>query len=121
MLDEESVEFASHFPKNADDYERTFRKTFDVLQNGGADQVFRRWDIKAKEFKGSFLNTSFEVFALGLGYRIAHGLPYKEDLLPVVKSFWHQPEMQSGYATGRSTEARLVQFIPLGRKLMAAD
>ena len=55
LLDEESVEFASHFAKNADDYERTFRKTFDVLQIGGADQVFRHWDIKAKEFKDSYL------------------------------------------------------------------
>jgi hypothetical protein len=120
LLDEESVTFASNFPDGASHYEQTFKQTFDVVRNGGADRVFRRWDTKAKEFKGSFLNTSFEVFGLGLGYRIAHGLSIKEDLLPVVKSFWNQPDMQSGYATGRSTEARLVQFIPLGRKLMAA-
>jgi hypothetical protein len=113
------VSLAGSHPSNAEALEKAFCKTFDVIAANGGEQVFRRWDKNSREFKGSFLSTAFEVFALGLGYHIAHGRKYKTDLLEISKKFWSQSEMQSGYATGRSTEARLVQFMPVGRKIMA--
>jgi hypothetical protein len=97
----------------------TFKKTFDVIAANGGDTVFHKWHAKRKYFFGAFLNTAFEVFALGLGYRIANGLPYRTDLLEIAREFWTLPELKGGFATGRATEARLVDFIPRGRLLLA--
>ncbi|MBV9859602.1 MAG: DUF262 domain-containing protein [Alphaproteobacteria bacterium] len=121
LLDDYMIELGSKFPNGSQEQERVFKATFDTIKAGGADRVFRRWDSHNLEFKGSFLNTSFEVFGLGVGYHVANGSPHKTDLLSTVKSFWRRPEMQKGYATGRSTEARLVEFVPLGRKLTATS
>ena len=117
VLDDEAVRLASSYPLTADSLANTFKTTFDAIAAGGGENVFRKWDTDKKEFKGSFLNTAFEVFALGIGYHIANGTPYKTDLLDTVKEFWCRDQMKKGFATGRSTEARLLDFMPLGREL----
>jgi hypothetical protein len=118
VLDDESVALASVFPENSDALASVFKATFETIAANGADRVFRKWDPERGEFKGSFLNTAFEVFALGLGYHIASGTPYRTDLLDAVREFWK--DVESGYATGKSTEARLIKFIPKGREITAA-
>lgn len=120
VLDDEAVALASANPQGSDVLRATFIQTFDFIAEHGGEQVFRRWDEQRTEFKGSFLGTSFEVFALGLGYHVASNTPHKTELIDVVKEFWRRPEMQGGFATGRSTERRLVQFVPIGRTLLAA-
>lgn len=120
VLDDESVRLASTYPHHADDLGNIFRTTFDVIAEGGGENVFRKWDIDKNEFKGSFLNTAFEVFALGIGYHVANKNPYKTQLIGVVKAFWGRDQMKKGFATGRSTEARLLDFMPLGRQLTAS-
>ncbi len=119
LLDNEMVAFASGFPTEAQALEDTFLRTFEAINRYGGDKIFTKWDAVRSEFRGSFLNTSFEVFALGIGFHIAQGTPYRVDILAAVKEFWGRPGMQSGYATGRSTEARLVKFIPIGREITA--
>lgn len=119
LLDDESVEMAKRNPEGLPEMEGVFKYTFSILSEGGGDAVFRRWDPSSKVFKGSFLNTAYEVFGLGLGFHVANGSAYRSDLDNVVKEFWSKDYMQSGFATGRSTEARLTQFIPLGRQLLA--
>lgn len=119
VLDEEIIKFATSFPKKSIKLQKDFEKTFFIISNNGADLVFKRWDKTTKEFNGSFLNSSFEIFGLGLGYYIANKLPFKKDLLHAVQSLWSKAEMSAGYATGRSTEARLAEFVPLGRKLLS--
>jgi hypothetical protein len=118
VLDDESVALATAFPRGADDLANTFRRTFDFIFENGGEDVFRRWDDARGEFKGAFLGTSFEVFALGIGYHIANSTAFRTDLVTAVKELWCRPEMQGGFATGRSTERRLVQFVPLGRELL---
>lgn len=120
VLDDESVAMASDYPGETQQLERIFRETFEFIAANGGDKVFRRWDNARGEFKGSFLSTAFEVFALGIGYHVATGAPYRQDLLMVVKEFWARPDMQGGYATGRSTERRLVEFVPIGRQITGA-
>jgi hypothetical protein len=119
VLDDEAVELAKSHPLRAAELERVFKATFDVVAAHGGDRVFRRWDSERSEFKGSFLNTAFETFGLGLGFHISAGSKYRTDLVDLAKSFWSRPEMRSGYATGKSTEARLVRFVPLGREVTA--
>ena len=117
LLDEKSAELAFKFPEQTEALAATFKKTFDFIAAHGGDEVFRRWSVEKDEFRGSFLSTAFEVFGLGLGFHIANSSPYREDLIAVVKEFWTRPQMQKGFATGRSTEARLVEFIPEGRQI----
>jgi hypothetical protein len=31
------------------------------------------------------------MFALGIGYHVSNGTPYRQDLLDVVKEFWKEP------------------------------
>ena len=120
VLDDESVALAVANPKGIPKMGRVFAETFDFIASSGGEQTFRRWDTKEKAFKGSFLSTAFEVFALGIGYHKATATPHVRDLLQVARTFWARPDMRGGYATGRSTEHRLVQFVPLGREITAA-
>lgn len=118
VLDDASVTLAEDFDAVASSpLEQVFNETFDVVANNGGEDVFRRWNQDAGEFRGSFLNTAFEVFALGLGYCAANGIPYRTDLTSAAQEFWNDTE--SGFATGKSTEARLVRFLPAGRELVA--
>lgn len=119
VLDAESIRLAEHFPEGSEALEKTFRSAFKVLAENGGDKLFKKWDAAKQEFRGSFLNTSFEVFALGMGYAISNNIAHHTDLISIVKAFWSRPGMTSGFATGRSTEARLSEFIPLGRQLVA--
>src|SRR5579862_931822 len=116
LLDDQAVNLATRYPKGARDLEKVFKTTFDEIAAHGGEYVFRRWDAANGEFKGAFLNTAFEVFALGFGYRIANSHPYRKDMLTAAKELWSMNQMQKGFATGRSTEERLVEFIPLGRE-----
>lgn len=121
VLDRESMSIAEKFPKGRPALEKVFVDTFKYIAENGGDLVFKRWSQEKKEFGGSFLNTSFEVFALGAGYHFANKSAMKKDLLKTVKEFWSLPVMSKGFATGRSTEARLVEFMPLGRNILSAD
>lgn len=121
VLDKESMAIAEKFPRGKRKLEEVFSKTFAFIAANGSDMAFKRWDPKKKEYRGSFLNTSFEVFALGAGFHIANGTDFRVDLLGAVKEFWRLPGMSSGFATGRSTEARLAEFMPLGRNILSAD
>jgi hypothetical protein len=117
LLDDEIVKMAMLPQNEIARLEHVFESTFVFINQNGGPEVFRKWDPQRSQFRGSFLSTSFEVFALGVGYQIANNKPYQQDLLAVVKEFWSRPEMQSGFATGRSTEARLAEFVPLGREI----
>lgn len=118
VLDDKSIALASVYPEHSRKLERVFVDTFEHIAANGADNIFRKWDAESGEFKGSFLNTAFEVFGLGVGFHVSEGSAYRHDLVSVAKEFWTQ--LPSGFATGKSTEARLVQFIPNGRRITAA-
>ncbi|MBK6917726.1 MAG: DUF262 domain-containing protein [Deltaproteobacteria bacterium] len=118
VLDREAVALATKSPRGSTQLEATFVKTFDTIVANGGDAVFRRWDSGKKAFVGSFLNTAYEIIALGLGYHVAAGTQHRKDLLEVAKEVWALPEMARGFSTGRSTEARLAGFVPLGRKVL---
>lgn len=121
VLDDELVQMAFAHPDGVPTIAAAFKKTFDAIASKGGELAFKKWDTGRKEFRGSFLSTAFEVIALGIGFHAANGAPFRLDILDAVKEFWSRPEMQAGYATGRSTEARLIQFIPEGRALMATE
>ena len=120
VLDEKSIEMASSTTSDFDRLERIFWDTFDFISDHGDEDVFRRWDEPRREFRGPFLTSAFEIIGLGIGYHVAHNNAVRSDLVSVVKELWSLPRMQSGYSTGRSTESRLVEFIPLGRELTSA-
>ena len=111
---------AIKYPEGLEKFEQDFTTTFTLIAENGADEVFRRWNVKKGEFQGSFLLTAFEVFGCGFGYNVANGIPVRSDLIDLVKEFWSMPQMQTGYSTGRSTESRLAENLPIGREITAA-
>ena len=116
-LEQASLEMAEKYPVGSEELRGVFERTFEHLKTCPA--VFRKWDAVRSQPTGGFLNTSFEVIALGLGYRIARGLPYRTDFEEVVKELWSQDDMRGGFATGKSTEKRLQTMLPKGRDLLA--
>lgn len=119
LLDDEAISMASTFPLSQGELERRFFETFDVIGAGGRD-VFRKWDAGRSQFTRGFLNTAYEVIAMGLGFHVASNTPYRTDALAAAKELWSRPEMTTRFATGVSTEARLARMLPIGRDLMAA-
>lgn len=117
ILDDESVKLATAYPHGFAEFEKVFDKTFETIASNGDENVFRRWDAGRSEFRGPFVTSAFEIIGLGLGYRISHNEPFRTDLLSLARELWNLDKMQSGYSTGRSTESRLAEFIPLGRKI----
>jgi hypothetical protein len=119
VLDDASIELAQSYPAGVNELADVFTRTFDLISAHGGEDTFRRWDAARGAFRGSFLITAFEILGLGLGYRVANKLPHRTDLVDMARELWAMRSMQPGFATGRSTEARLLDFIPLGRKLTA--
>ena len=119
VLDDASVELATAFPLGFSEIEHSFKTTFDTISANGEEDVFRRFDSARGEYRGPFLTSAFEIFALGIGYHIANQQPYRTDLIALSKWLWSTAAMQSGYSTGRSTESRLAEFIPQGRRITA--
>jgi hypothetical protein len=117
ILDDESVELATKSNSVINKIEDIFIKTFSVIADNGDEDVFRRWDNTKQEFRGPFLISAFEIIALGIGFHIANGNKFRTDLIKLSKEMWSLVSMQAGYSTGRSTESRLVEFIPLGRQI----
>jgi hypothetical protein len=100
--------------------EKTFCASFDFLAGHGSEDVLRKWDARRRQFRGAFLNTSYEVIALGIGHHIAHGKEPRRDLERAARELWHLPEINTRFATGLATQDRLAKTLPLGRKLMAS-
>lgn len=97
-----------------------FRQTFDRLVSAD-DKLFGRWDAERGDFKGGFLNSSFEALAVSLGYLILKGESHRSDLRDCAIEFWSQPEMKGQFATGKSTEARLRMLVPTGRRIVGVQ
>lgn len=116
FLDDEAMKLAKLAAADRLDYEKTFRAVFAQINEHAGPDAFHRWLPDKNSYSGGFLNTSFEVIAIGLGYHVAAGTPYRGDIENVVKEFWSRPEMNKKFATGVSTEKRLSQFIEVGRK-----
>jgi hypothetical protein len=119
VLDDASVEMAERFPQNSIEHEDVFRATFETLWENGGDDVFRKWDPSRRSFVGGFLNTAFEVIAMGLAFHIARHSPFRTDVVAAAQELWQREDMTTRFATGLSTEARLVRMLPLGRELMS--
>ncbi|MCX8559676.1 DUF262 domain-containing protein [Mycolicibacterium mucogenicum] len=116
FLDDESLKLAGLNRKGRARFETTFRTVFKEINERVGEDAFRRWVPTKNSYSGGFLNTSYEVIAIGLGFHVAAGTPYRTDIETVVKEFWSRPEMNRKFATGVSTERRLSQFIEIGRQ-----
>lgn len=118
VLTNDSIVIAEKFPEFKAKHEFAFYETFSLLGTFGPD-VFRKWDSSKREFVGGFLNTAFEIVAIGLGWNLRKGVPHRTDIPAVVKALWARPEMKAGFATGMATETRLARMLPIGRQITA--
>lgn len=119
-LEDFAVNLALQFdPEYKSAAEATFRETFDLLL-AADEKILGRWDPTRADFRGGFLNSSFEALGISLGYLLSTGLPVKSDLRQCAIDFWSLPQMTTRFATGKSTEARLNLMVPEGRKIISA-
>lgn len=121
FLDDQAVSMAESFPREMESLTQTFKETFGILDTAVGEDIFRKWDSERQRPTGSFLNTAYEVFAMGLGYHVAQHNPHTHQIAHIWREFWDDPSMVTKWATGMSTERRLTRFIPEGRKLLARD
>lgn len=110
-----ALKFTEEYKKQA---ENVFKETFDRL-SAADEKIFGRWDSARKDFKGGFLNSSFEALAISLGYLLRQKTDVRTDLRACAIEFWNLPEMTERFATGKSTEARLSLMVPAGRKIIS--
>ncbi|NQX03791.1 DUF262 domain-containing protein [Rathayibacter sp. VKM Ac-2856] len=118
-LDDASVSMAEVYPLGRDRLQGIFTQTFEQLNSQLGSNAFRKWSAEKDRFAGGFLNTAFEVLAMGLAYHIATGSRHRKDLQNVAVELWAREEMSARFATGVSTEKRLSITLPLGRELLA--
>lgn len=119
-LNEWVVDFAENFPAQSAEFEQTFTATFDFLSHSASETVFRKWDVGYRKFRGGFSSTAFEAIALGIGFHIANGSTYREDVLEAAKELWVTLPETLGTTTGLATGDRFAKTVPLGRTIMAA-
>lgn len=119
-LEDFAVELALQFdPAYKAAAESTFRETFDRLLKAD-EKILGKWDAGKGDFRGGFLNSSFEALAISLGYLLKNGSAVRADLRQCAIDFWSLPQMTTRFATGKSTEARLSLMVPEGRKIISA-
>lgn len=119
-LEEFSISLALSFEDTYKAHaESVFHQTFDLL-HAADEKIFGRWDAQKSDFKGGFLNSSFEALAVGLGYLVHSGEAVKPHLRQCAIDFWGLEQMTTRFATGKSTEARLASMVPAGRGIMRA-
>ncbi|MGC5257122.1 DUF262 domain-containing protein [Gordonia sp. DT218] len=119
FLDDESISLAESFPRNHKELQRTFQLTFQKIFFEIGEDAFRRWDSARERFSGAFLNSSFEVIALGLGYHIAQGRIPEIPVNEAVRRLWEDRLIPQNFSTGRSTEDRISTLLPIGRALFS--
>lgn len=117
-LDDWAADLAADFDALAPALEAVFTRTFEYLAAAGNENLFRRWDDSLMQFRGGFLNTAYEVIAMGAGYCMAQGEKPRLDPEEAARQLSRALSKSSRFATGLATADRLVKTIPLGRKLM---
>lgn len=118
-LDDWSIDLASEYDSRAENLGRVFQETFRYLAMSGGEDLFRKWDPSRKAFRGAFLNTAYEVIAIGAGALIAEGKELRPDPQNAARELSGVLERVPRFATGLATADRLVKTLPLGRRLMA--
>jgi len=119
ILDERSLGIAQAAERGDDSFVKAaevFRNCFDIISQNGGEDVFRKFDTAKGRFTGSFLLTSYEVVALGLGWAVSNAVAYRTDLLGLSQGLWNDGSLYAGMVTGKSTEQRMRLTLPLGRQ-----
>jgi hypothetical protein len=120
-LDDAAQVMAADHPDGTSAPGDVFERTFSHIAEHGGSDVFRKWNAERGRFEGGFLNTAFEVIAMGVGWCIATGDIPRRDLVDAAKELWARPDMSTRFATGKATEQRLAKMLPIGRELMLED
>jgi hypothetical protein len=121
VLDDYGLELAEEFPSDRTQrLDSVFREAMERIGADAGANFFRRYFVNERRFKGPFLNTSFEALASAVGYQLYREHPVVDDLELVAREFWNREELAAHFATGRSTEWRLSNYVPIGRELVSA-
>lgn len=125
FLDDQIIKLASNKKFDLKEEETNFKATFDLIHSAFSDDhdsAFRRYDSKAKKFKGGFVISGFEAIALGLGSNISKISNVRKkkivkDIPEIVKSIWSDNSFKNNSGSGVRASTRIQITVPLGRKI----
>ncbi len=118
FLDNKTVEIAADLAYPTSEWERIFKRTFQLLDNALASDSFRRFESSKDKFRGSFLISSFEAVAFGLGFNIDKVVDVSPEwIVQKVRELWDIDEFRRWSGIGVAASTRISRSVPIGRKL----
>jgi Protein of unknown function DUF262 len=98
--------------------EKVFTKTFDLLEASVGENAFKRYSSTKKRHEGGFLQSQFEVVALGLAYNVLNKTEAPSArIVANISSIWKNKEYTEWAGSGLNAARRIPKLVPLGRKL----
>lgn len=118
FLDDGSERLAEDKSIDRESEKSVFGTTFRILYENYGDDIFRRYDPYKKRHLGGFLISSFEAFAIGLGWHVKDSNTFvdKGMMSSVVKSTWSDRDFTKNVGSGISASRRIPVVIPYARK-----
>lgn len=116
FLDEKIVELFNSDEMNWNDEISIFKRTFQEINTSLSDQAFCKYMVEKQRFRGGFNIGSFEIIAVGLGWKNGI-LPQNFDLKTKVKGLWEQMEREHLSWSGNSASGRLGKTLELAKKI----
>lgn len=102
--------------------EDKFKRTFDVLARVESDNVFRKFEAGSQRFRGPFLNSAFEVVAVGVGANIDYWgveniTPAQEITLSnLIRDIWNHNAVTNNSGMGVRASTRIPALVPFGKR-----
>jgi hypothetical protein len=98
--------------------EKIFKTTFDLLDQSVGENAFKRFSVSKNKHEGGFLQSQFEVVALGLAHNVRNQSSIVVGKIPkTVQSIWSNKNYTEWAGSGLTATRRVPKLIPLGRTL----
>ena len=104
--------------------EKTFKRTFDIIDSSLESNAFKRFNTVKNKFEGSFLLSAFEAFAIAMGRNIdlwkgvnINSAKTRRNLEEKARSLWSNKEYQSRSGSGVNVARRVPAIIPVGQEI----
>lgn len=108
FLTDEIQEIANNHDFEKNKFELVFKKAFEFLNKTLEENSFKKFNAQRDKYSGPILMSLFEIVAAGLGYHLLQGynLPNPEIFKEKHQLILHDPRLNQGNISGRSSNAR---------------
>lgn len=116
LITNKMIEFVENENFDFELEEKTFTKTFKLLNESLGDDTFRKYSKKESKFKGPFSISAFEAIIPGLSKNIDRRID-KEKVIDKIKSLWTNDEFINHSGAGLRAADRVQHLFPLSERL----